>query len=804
MREIREAIRLLSRQRAFSAAAIAMLAIGIGSATAVYSLVHGVLVRSLPFRQPDRLVWMYNLRTERDRAPLSIPDLQDYQRDAQTLAGVAVFTNWTANLTGVGEAERLEGTRVSGNFFELVGTAAAAGRALQPADEAGNSRHVVLTDGLWKRHFGGDLSIVGRTIDLNGAGYLVVGVLPPGFVFPFRQAELAVPLAIRDDPRRSDRGANFLRAVARLQPGVTIAQAKADLDTIARRLQRQYPVDDARKIGISLYPLHAEMVRDYRQVLWTLFAAVGVLVAIGCGNLANLLLARASRRQGELAVRAALGASRGRLARLLMLEAATLAIPGGAAGVLFASGAISAWRAFAPVDFPRVADLAVDGPVVLFACGLSLAVALFCGLLPAWIVSRDVAHAIAGGARTVTPGIHQGLIRRAFVVVQVAGSAALMIYMGLASRSLGKLETVDPGFTADQTLSLQLSLPSARYGSPPAFAQFHDSLKARFTALPDVSVSGAVSLMPLSGLLSTIDIAFPDRPVPPPDEVPQAHFRIAGPGYFEAAGIQVIAGRSFTEDDSANGRPVAIVSRTLADRHWPGQNAVGEYLQLVPALPSAMEVVGVVADVQQFGIDQGSTADLYLPLHQMPPSQATLVAARMYWVIRARMAGALQPDLVRRAVHDVDPDVATSSIRTLDEVRESALSSRRVNVRALEIFSQVALALAAFGVYAVTAFSAGTRQRELAIRLAFGANRRELERLLVGGELVPVLMGLAIGMAAAFAAGPTMAGTLFATSPRDPLVFVVVSVALGVLAALAGYVAAARAVRLNPIDLLRA
>ena len=290
--DVRHAFRLVRRQPGFSAFAILTLAIGIGSATAVYSLVHAVLLQDFPFAEPGRLAWMYNARTERDRAPFSIADLEDYRRDNTTLAGLAVFVNWTANLTGTGDAERLEGTRVSGDFFPLLGSPAAFGRALVPSDETSSERVVVLNHGLWVRRFGGDASIVGTRVVLNGAPYLVVGVMPPGFLFPFRDAELAVPITLRDHPLRTDRGANFLRVVARLKPGVTFEQAKADLDATAHRLQRAYPDDDARKTGVNLYPLHAEIVGDYRQILWTLFAAVGVLLAIGCGNLANVLLVR--------------------------------------------------------------------------------------------------------------------------------------------------------------------------------------------------------------------------------------------------------------------------------------------------------------------------------------------------------------------------------------------------------------------------------------------------------------------------------------------------------------------------------
>ena len=365
------AARLVRRQPRFAAAAILLLATGIGAATAVFTLVNAVVLADMPFRDPDRLAWMYNARTERDRAPLSIPDLEDYRREASTLEGLAPFTNWTANLTGNGDAERLEGVRVAGNFFDLLGARPALGRTLGPGDETADARTAVITSGLWQRRFGADPAAVGSGVVLNGARYTIVGVLPPAFVFPFRYAEVAVPLALRDDARRANRGANFVRVVARLKPGVSIAQAKADLDATAHRLQQQFPIDDARKVGISLYPLQGEIVRDYTGLLWTLFGAVAMLLLIGCGNLANLLLLRAAGRRSELALRASLGAPRARIARQLFLEAAVLAICGGAGGLIVASAAVSAWKAFGPADFPRMALVALDSARdVVRRCGI--------------------------------------------------------------------------------------------------------------------------------------------------------------------------------------------------------------------------------------------------------------------------------------------------------------------------------------------------------------------------------------------------------------------------------------------------
>ncbi|HVQ14031.1 MAG TPA: ABC transporter permease [Vicinamibacterales bacterium] len=798
---LRHALRWVLRAPGFSALAISMLALGIGAATLMFSLVNAVLIRDLPFTQPDRLVWMYNLRTERDRAPLSIADYEDYRQQASTLTGLSPFINWTANLTGVGSPERLEGTRVAGNFFELLGARPLLGRTLRPDDETTQAQVAVLSYGLWVRRFGGTPDIVGRGVSLNGATYTVVGVLPPRFLFPFRSAEIAVPLTLRDDPRRQDRGANFLRLVARLGPGVSLSQAKADLDAIALRLRERYPTDNARKIGISLFPLHAEIVRDYRAILWALFAAVGVLLAIGCGNLANLLLVRAAGRQGEFAIRLSLGASRPRLVSQLLTEASVLAIGGGLLGATLAWAGMIAWRAWGPEDFPHQTAIVLDGSAVLFALAMACLTALACGLMPAWFASRHASH---GQGERLTAGRTHAAVRRMFVAMQLALATVLLIGMGVVARGFARLEQVSPGFTPDRALSLQLSLPPQSYGNRDALVQFNDALGDRLRAMPDVESAGLVSLLPLSGLLSTIDIAFPDRPAPPPDEVPQAHFRVASPEYFSAAGIPILEGRAFSDLDRETSLPVAIVSRTFAERHWPGKHAVGESVQIVQATAlTPMHVIGVVGDVKHFTLDAQPTADLYVPLHQMPVSQAPLLAARTYWIVRARAGVARIAPAVRAAVAQVDPNVATSSERTLQAVWSASLGPRRLNVSLLEAFGQVALVLCALGVYGVASFSARSRKRELAIRTALGASRIDVTSLMLRRELWPAAAGVSAGLLAAWSAAPLLFGTPFETDPRDGLTYAGVAAMLLLLAALASYIPVRRVSSARPSEALR-
>jgi putative ABC transport system permease protein len=793
---LRHGVRAFRRAPGFAALAVVILASGIGASTVMYTLVESVLLRELPFEDPSRLVWMYNTRTERDRAPLSLPDLEDYRRAASSLAGLAVFTNWTTNLTGAGSPERLDGVRVSGNFFELLGTRPALGRLLEPEDEAQERRVTVMTHGLWQRRFGGDRNLIGRNVILNGAGYTVVGVLQPRFLFPFRDAELAVPVTLQSDPRRSDRGANFLRVVARLAPAVTLARARADLDAIAHRLRRQYPDENARKIGISLYPLHPEMVRDYRGMLWALFASVGVLLLVGCVNLANLLLVRAAGRQMEFAVRTSLGASAGQLARQLLGETAVLAAAGGGLGLFLAYVGLAAWRTFGPADFPRLSTIHIDIRALVFAIAVSIITALACGLAPAWFVSRRAIAAGSMSQRTATTSRSQWIVQRVFVSGQVAAATVLLIGMMLMARGLDRLERVSPGFTPGRAVTLQLSLPPRAYGTRQALTRFFESVRDRLAAIPEVEAAGAVSLLPLSGLLSTADVAFPDRPAPPPEEVPQAHLRVTTPEYFSAAGIRLLDGRAFDLHDTQNGQPVAIVSRTFAERHWPGTRAVGRAVQIIQSPQSPeLTVVGVVSDVKQFTLDGQATADLYVPLHQMPAFQAPLIASRLFWVVRGTGTGDEQSltRAVRAAVTGVEPDVAAGSSRTLEALWLASLGSRRANVHLLAAFGNIALGLCAIGVYAVTAFAARMRRRELAIRFALGASRRALTRSMLGRELQPVLVGLGLGVVAALMAAPLLFDGAFEISPRDVRTYSQVVVILLGVALLATYIPVHRA-----------
>ena len=786
------------RHQLLAATIVATVSLGIGAATAVYSVVEAVIVRALPVREPERLVWMWNARVERDRAPFSALDLADYREQNAVLEGLAPFTNWTANLTGIGDAERLEGIRVDPAFFDVLGVTPTLGRPLNDRDV--QSQVAVLTDRLWRRRFGADAGVVGQHVSLNGTAHTIVGVLPPGFVFPFRDAEIAVPLSIQTDPRRPDRGAGFLRVVARLKHGVSLPAAKADLDAIGARLRRDYPDVNAKKLGVNLYPLDREIVGDARALLLTLLGAVVVLLFVLCANIANLLLVSLASRRRELSVRAALGATPWRITAQLLGEVAVLVAAGGVGG-LFVGRELARvlvwWGGFA---LPRLDDIGLTSGVTAFASAATAVAALLCGVMPAWLFSEAPIVGLAEEGRSSSGSVVQGRFRRGFVAMQVAAALTLLVAMLLTVKSFRRLEAVNPGFDGRDVLSVQLALPPARYAAPTAIVTLAEKLHRDLTEVSGVRDAAAISLLPLSGLLSTQDYRVVGRAEPAPDEIPQAHYRIVTSGYFHIMGVG-LHGREFNDDDREATRRVAVISRTFADRHWPGAWPIGEHI-IVGA--DTLEVIGVCDDVKQFGLDAGRTADLYVPLRQMPANQAQFVAARMYWVVRTSGDPMQAADAIRATVRRLDKDVATSSTRSMSQILAASVGSRRFNTDLVEIAGMASLLLAIVGVYSVTAFSMARRTREIGIRLAFGARPSQILRPVLATEWRAIALGLAVGCAGAAITSRVLSTVLFATGGLEPSVIAGAAGTLGLAALVATFVPVRRAIRTDPVEALRA
>jgi len=780
-----------------AAVIVVTVALGIGGATGVYAVVEAVLLRALPVRDPERLVWMWNARVERDRAPFSAPDLTDYRTDNSVLDGLAPFTNWTANLTGIGDAERLEGVRVGPEFFDVLGVSASLGRTFTGKDVS--EQVAILSDQLWRRRFGGDSSIVGQLVSLNGTAHTIIGVLPPGFVFPFRDAELAVPLSIKTDPRRSDRGAGFLRVVARLKPGVSLSSAKANLDAIATRLRHEYPVTNGKRLGVNLFPLDQEIVGDARALLLALLAAVTLLLLVACANIANLLLVGITSRRRELSLRAALGASRKQLA-LQLLSEVTVVVGVGGVGGLFVGQAVArvlVW--WGGTTLPRLEHVGITPGVTVFALAATIVSAVLCGVTPAWLFSSPTRVGSTDENRTSSAGVLQGRFRRGLVAAQIGVALVLLVAMFLTVRSFSRLQAVNPGFDGRNVLSLQLALPPVRYATPAAITTFADKLTTDLTNLPVVREVAAISLLPLSGLLSTQDYRIAGKPEPPPEEIPQAHYRIVTPRYFHVMGIP-IRGREFDDTDRDATRRVAIISRTFADRHWRDASPVGEHIIVAT---DSLEIVGVCDDVKQFGLEGMATADLYVPLRQMPANQAQFVAGRMYWVAETLDHPLKAADPVRAAVRHLDKDVATSSIRPMPYVLAASVGSRRFNTNLMSIAGAASLLLALIGVYSITAFSMARRTREIGIRLMLGAQPAQIVVTLLAAEWSAIIVGLAVGALTGVIAARLLASMLFASGGVDPLVIGAAAATLGIAALIASYLPARRAIRRDPVDALR-
>lgn len=802
--ELSHAVRALARRPGFTAAAVTLLGLAIGVNVAVFSLVRAVLLQPLPYASPDRLVALTSEGRERAQQPFSIPDFFDL-RGNRTLAGMAAYGAWGANLTGDGDAERLQGIWAAQDLFGLLGARPLLGRGLLPEDERpGAPRVVVLTHGLWKRRFAGDPAVLGRDLLLNGERFTVVGVLGPDFVLPGREADLVVPQSLEADARRENRGAAFLRVIGRLRPGTTHAGAAADLTAIASRLQAAYPDTNAGASRVGVAALHEAVAGAHRPLLLVLQGAVALVLLMVCANLAGLVLSRAAARQDELAVRAALGATRRRLILQLGAEALVIGLLGGLAGLLLACALVPALLALGPADLARSSQVRIDGSVLGFGFALATAAALLSGLLPTLQVTGAIRPLGAAAGRTVASSRPHA--RRAVVLVEVALSLVMLASAGLLLKSFVRLQRVDPGFRTERLLTLRLSLPAARYAQRERIAAFYDRLQPRLQALPGVEAVGVSSVAPLTAWRATVNFTADGTAPDPGAEVPLAQYRAIDPGYLEAAGTPLLSGRGFAQTDDAAGAPVALVNRTLARRFFPGGGALGRVVRLDDAgLPARQAtVVGIVADVKHYALSDAPTFDIYVPLRQAPQPVARWLANGTSWVVRTRAEPQAAVAAVRAEVARVDPEVAASSVRPMEEALSATLAPRRFTLLLVGTFAAAALALAVTGLYAVTAQLVTRRTREIGIRVALGARPAQVLRLVLAESALLVAGGLCLGALGTYGAGRLLDRLLFDVSGTDASALALVTGALAATAFLASYVPARRALRLDPTTALRA
>ena len=808
--DLRYAWRSLRKTPVFSLVAVTTLALGIGANTAIFSVVNAVLLRPLPFADPGRLVqlWQPLPGSPDPRNSMSYLDVADFRGMNHVFSGIASYRWGDFTLTADRQPLHIRGSVVSSELMPLLGSVPALGEILPPSGDRPGSRWVLLSDGLWKRRFGSDPRIVGRSLQLDGRPFTIAGVMPARFQFPIdpRPAEIWVGSGIdwERSPGSSDkamaeqRGWRSLRALARLSPGVTIDRARAEIRSIARTLEKLYPDENAHR-GAEIAPIHQTLVRELKPALVVLFGAVGCVLAIACANIANLLLAKGAARERELAVRAAIGASRSRMIRQLLTESVLLSAIGGAVGLLLGRWGIDLVVARGPRDLPRLAEVRLDPWVLAFTAALSLLTGIVFGLGPALRSSPDrLAESLKEGGRGASSGARRSRLRSSLIIAEVTLSLVLLAGAGLLLRSFARLQNVDPGFAPARVISLRLDLPDRSYPKLEQITRFFDDLQARGGAIPGIRSIAAVGPLPLGGGNMATSFEIEGRPIPR-SELPETTVRLCTPGYFRTMGITMISGRDFTPEDRLASTPVAIVNATFARRFFPGKDAVGQRIK--PGLaavgePPFRRIIAVVSDVKHQALSEPDEAESYLPLAQIPYGSMTLVA---------RADGSLD-EAARRitdAVHGIDPSLPLYAVRPMTEYLSQSVARPRFNTILLGLFAALALVLTAVGLYGVLSYSVAQRTHEIGIRRALGADAGDVYRLIVGDGMRLVALGLLLGIGGALLAARLLASLLFQTAPSDPATLAAVTATLAAVSLAASWLPARRAAGIEPTVALR-
>ncbi len=795
------AFRRLWKAPAFTIVALVTLSLGIGANSAIFTVVNGVLLKPLPYDRPDELVGVFHLTRDGHKSVMSPPNFLDVRAQNHTLADVAACDTFGMTLTGVGEPVRLDGAEVSAGLFGVLRVQPILGRTFRPEEnEPGRTGVVLLGHQLWQQRFGASAAAVGRVLTLDGKPHVIIGVLPPGFAYPAR-VQLWTPIEYDQVFRVTNRGAWYIEVIGRLKPGVTADRAAADVAAIARRLQPQFPESNT-DVGFTVAPLGEHIIGDTRTALLVLLGAVGLVLLIACANVANLMLARAASRQSEIAIRAALGAGRRRLIRQLLTESAMLAIAGGAIGLLIASWGSDLLVWLRPNGIPRLDEVRIDGAVLAFTGVAALLTGLLFGSIPAVQATQPALMAtLKDGGRGALTGRHGSRVRGALVISEMALAVTLLIGAGLLINSFIRLQHVDPGFRPGEALTFRLALSESAYADEARRAQFFARLLDRLRTLPGVRSAGAVVGLPLTG--REIDLSFDveGRPPAEPGRKPSMEMRVATPDYFATLGIPLKRGRMFTDADAAESPQVAVLSESAARRFFPHEDPIGKRIVLGwhrDKKPNAGgEVVGIVGDVKDLGLDEEAPPEIYLP-HQQ------LGVGSMDVVLRSDVPPLSLARAVEQSVHQLDPNVPVSSLRTVQQLVAESISQPRFYVVLLGSFAGLALVLAVVGIFGVMSYAVTQQTREIGIRIALGADRSAVVRMVLQHAMVLAGTGLAIGLVAALALARTLASMLFDLSPNDPLTFAAVLTALTLVALVASYIPARRATRVDPVVALRA
>jgi putative ABC transport system permease protein len=799
--DLRYGARTLLKSPGFAAVAILALALGIGANTAIFSVVHSVLLRPLPYADAARLVYLMETSQQHDSA-VSVPNFNDWRDQNQVFDALAASRLTSFNLTGAGEPERLQGRMATVNFFRTLGGSVAAGRDFLPEEaRAGASPVVILSHGFWLRQFGGDAGVIGRQLTLNNESHTVVGVAPAGFEYD-SPVDLFVPLDSWAHPVTKERGSHpGIYAVGRLKPGVTIEEARAQMSAVMGRLSAQYPDTNQGK-GAKLVPIYEHVVGDVKPSLFVLLGAVGFVLLIACANVANLLLARSTARAKEMAVRAALGATRGRIVRQLLSESVLLSLAGGTLGLLLALWGTDLLTNMIPEGVPRLRHTAISLPVLGFTLAVSFLTGLLFGSFPALHASNpDLNDALKEGGRSSTGA--RSLARSLFVVAEVALALVLLVGAGLMIKSFARAQSVEPGFDPENLLTMHLSLSGEKYQGQ-KIANFFDEARRRIEAVPGVKSAAFSNGLPFYGAGST-SFLVEGKPQPPKGEEPTAIEYVTTPGYFKTLGIRLLRGRYITEQDTKGAQMVAVVDEDFARRFFPGEDAVGKRFKLFRDGYTATEIVGVVGHVKHFGLDapEPYQSEFYFALAQLPDQYIARMAGGMSLAVKTDGDAAAMGGAVRRALLSVDADQPVYEVRTMADAISESLAPRRFSMALLAVFAAVAILLAGVGIYGVMAYRVTQHTREIGIRMALGAQPGDMMRLVVGQGMLLALAGIGVGLVASFALTRVMSGLLFGVSATDSQTFAAVSALLAATALLSCYVPARRATKIDPMVALR-
>jgi putative ABC transport system permease protein len=798
--DIRYAVRSLLKRPGFTLIAVVTLALGIGANTTIFSAFNALLLKPLPFPELDRVVAIWDKMPSRGvlHNEVTLANYLDWQAQNKSFEHLAIYRWFSANLTGGDTPERVQGFAVSANFLDALGVKPIMGRSFYPEENQPDKNSVVIiSDSLWQRRFGGDPNILNKTITINGFARTVIGVMSEGFNFP-RSGEVYAPLQITPELAQS-RSNHAYYVIGRLKPGVSIESAQAEIDNITARLEQQYPEANTGW-GATVFPIVADIVREYDTALWVMMGAVGFVLLIACVNVANLMLARASGRQREIALRAALGASRWRIVRQLLTESLIVALLGGALGVLVGFWSINALRAANPGEaakfVPGWYQLGINFTVLAFTLAVSLFSGILFGLAPALQVSKpNLNDALKEGSRQTSGSSHW--LRSGLVVLEVAISLVLLVCAGLLARTFLSLLKTNPGFNADNVITMNIVLPWAKYREEPQRAAFYNDLLQHAKAQPGVVSAAAVNYLPLGGSNSSDAYLVEGMPEPPPGQENEGRYRVCTPDYFGTMRIPIIKGRSFTEQDKADAPPVVIVNETLARKHWPGENPIGKRIRFYgpPERAQWREIVGVVQDVKH-ELNLPVTPDYYLP-HAQDSWNAMVLVARTT-VDPASLAGAL-----RKQVWAIDKDQPVFDVKTMQEVRSESVVIYSFSSVMLAIFAVLALLLASVGIYGVMAFAVTQRTQEIGIRMALGARAADVLKLVVKNGMKLALIGTVLGLAGSWAVTRFIEKLLVGVQPTDLLTFSVVSAFLLAAAFIACYLPARRATKVDPLEALR-